>query len=234
MKELELTSNAALTDAVYETALNGSFLEVKLVAGSVGDDEPRGMQPEYECYHISYPDKKDTILFEQPLDAADDKVTVYDLGKKIKSIEGCCHKTLTKGESRTATARKVVAHGPMWIYVAIAVGMDKAGTESPFMIVQGAGTYGSEDTTENEMIGYANGRIHEMTALLVRRARLEKLHLASIRAGYYNPQIQISAESETKRSIFREKDKTKRSKKESAQHSKSRNKSFVMTSVSAL
>lgn len=53
-------------------------------------------------------------------------------------------------------------------------------------------------------------------------------------AGIYNPQIQISAESETKRSIFREKDKTKRSKKESAQHSKSRNKSFVMTSVSAL
>lgn len=53
-------------------------------------------------------------------------------------------------------------------------------------------------------------------------------------ARKYNPQIQISAESETKRSIFREKDKTKRSKKESAQHSKSRNKSFVMTSVSAL
>jgi hypothetical protein len=53
-------------------------------------------------------------------------------------------------------------------------------------------------------------------------------------AQNYNPQIQISAESETKRSIFREKDKTKRSKKESAQHSKSRNKSFVMTSVSAL
>lgn len=53
-------------------------------------------------------------------------------------------------------------------------------------------------------------------------------------SAMYNPQIQISAESETKRSIFREKDKTKRSKKESAQHSKSRNKSFVMTSVSAL
>lgn len=58
---------------------------------------------------------------------------------------------------------------------------------------------------------------------------------AEFLSGYiYNPQIQISAESETKRSIFREKDKTKRSKKESAQHSKSRNKSFVMTSVSAL
>lgn len=55
-----------------------------------------------------------------------------------------------------------------------------------------------------------------------------------IKNELYNPQIQISAESETKRSIFREKDKTKRSKKESAQHSKSRNKSFVMTSVSAL
>lgn len=55
-----------------------------------------------------------------------------------------------------------------------------------------------------------------------------------ITGAVYNPQIQISAESETKRSIFREKDKTKRSKKESAQHSKSRNKSFVMTSVSAL
>lgn len=58
--------------------------------------------------------------------------------------------------------------------------------------------------------------------------------LTAVKKHKYNPQIQISAESETKRSIFREKDKTKRSKKESAQHSKSRNKSFVMTSVSAL
>lgn len=63
----------------------------------------------------------------------------------------------------------------------------------------------------------------------------EMIYLCQQRNGkFYNPQIQISAESETKRSIFREKDKTKRSKKESAQHSKSRNKSFVMTSVSAL
>lgn len=31
--------------------------------------------------------------------------------------------------------------------------------------------------------------------------------------GIYNPQIQISAESGTKRSIFRQKNKTKRSKK---------------------
>lgn len=184
MKELELTSNAALTDAVYEAALNGSFLEVKLVAGSVGDDEPGGMQPEYECYHVGYPGKEEPVLFEQPLDASDDKVAVHSLGKKMESIEGCCHKTLIKGESRTATARKVVAHGPVWIYAATAIGMDKAGTESPFMVIQGAGTYGSEDTTESEMIGYVDGRIHEMTALLVRRAHLESLHLASIRVGY--------------------------------------------------
>ena len=40
----------------------------------------------------------------------------------------------------------------------------------------------------------------------------------SILRHNYNPQIQISAESETKRSIFREKDKTKRSKKEFNAH----------------
>lgn len=63
---------------------------------------------------------------------------------------------------------------------------------------------------------------------------IEIAPLSVSRVFLYNPQIQISAESETKRSIFRKRDKTKRSKKESAQHSKSRNKSFVMTSVSAL
>lgn len=73
--------------------------------------------------------------------------------------------------------------------------------------------------------------------LLVNKATTKngQIYLDHILSSFpYNPQIQISAESETKRSIFREKDKTKRSKKESAQHSKSRNKSFVMTSVSAL
>lgn len=73
------------------------------------------------------------------------------------------------------------------------------------------------------------------TALDVRRTSYNNLlENTQLLSPIYNPQIQISAESETKRSIFREKDKTKRSKKESAQHSKSRNKSFVMTSVSAL
>ena len=31
---------------------------------------------------------------------------------------------------------------------------------------------------------YVDGRIHEMTALLVRRARLEALNLTAIRVGY--------------------------------------------------
>lgn len=72
--------------------------------------------------------------------------------------------------------------------------------------------------------------------LLPKFGRMQRAtpHVIMDNETMYNPQIQISAESETKRSIFREKDKTKRSKKESAQHSKSRNKSFVMTSVSAL
>lgn len=72
--------------------------------------------------------------------------------------------------------------------------------------------------------------------LLLSRSRIRMVDVLGtvVFAQLYNPQIQISAESETKRSIFRKRDKTKRSKKESAQHSKSRDKSFVMTSVSAL
>ena len=69
---------------------------------------------------------------------------------------------------------------------------------------------------------------------LIKTTHINLIILSSPKGSLYNPQIQISAESETKRSIFRKRDKTKRSKKESAQHSKSRNKSFVMTSVSAL
>lgn len=82
----------------------------------------------------------------------------------------------------------------------------------------------------------SSGRCWLFTGLNVMRAKvLARYGFPAFEfSEIYNPQIQISAESETKRSIFREKDKTKRSKKESAQHSKSRNKSFVMTSVSAL
>lgn len=80
-----------------------------------------------------------------------------------------------------------------------------------------------------------NGQGNEITIILPhKKIDCISSHHEQFNQIIYNPQIQISAESETKRSIFRKRDKTKRSKKESAQHSKSRNKSFVMTSVSAL
>ena len=47
-----------------------------------------------------------------------------------------------------------------------------------------------------------------------KRARvMQKNNLFKVAQPLYNPQIQISAESGTKRSIFRQKNKTKRSKK---------------------
>lgn len=91
----------------------------------------------------------------------------------------------------------------------------------------------SYDYQEGTVVCFAPGQTTE-TTLTTDRVQLNVLGILFHPDLLYNPQIQISAESETKRSIFREKDKTKRSKKESAQHSKSRNKSFVMTSVSAL
>ena len=87
MKELELTSNAALTDVVYEAALNGSLLNVKLVTGAVGDDEIRGLIPEANHYHVTHPKTSEEILFEQPLDASDNKVPVYGLGRNRLSSE---------------------------------------------------------------------------------------------------------------------------------------------------
>ena len=78
------------------------------------------------------------------------------------------------------------------------------------------------------------GEVNHPGTFTINNEKVNLFEALAMAGDMYNPQIQISAESETKRSIFREKDKTKRSKKESAQHSKSRNKSFVMTSVSAL
>ena len=88
MKELELTSNAALTDVVYEAALNGSFLNVKLVTGAVGDNEAGGLIPEVDHYHVTHPRTGEEVLFEQPLDASDDKASVYGLGQLIQSSAG--------------------------------------------------------------------------------------------------------------------------------------------------
>ena len=78
-------ANDTLTDAdalkimqkLVKQGKDSAAIYVQQGRQDLADVEPRGMQPEYECYHISYPDKKDTILFEQPLDAADDKVTEY-------------------------------------------------------------------------------------------------------------------------------------------------------------
>lgn len=184
MKELELTSNAALTDAVYEVALNGSFLDVKLEVGSVSDDEALGLIPEIAHYHVVHPKHHENVLWEQALDGGSDKIPVYGLGEKVEKTACCCHGPLAKGESRVATTRKVVAHGPMWVFVAIAIGMDHEGTESPFLIAQSAGTYGSESTDESEMIGHAERCVHRISALLVRRARLEGLKITAIRLGY--------------------------------------------------
>jgi len=92
------------------------------------------------------------------------------------------------------------------------------------------------DFEDDAKLGKGKDKVETLSKLIA-VFQNENLDFSKNRAAdddLYNPQIQISAESETKRSIFREKDKTKRSKKESAQHSKSRNKSFVMTSVSAL
>lgn len=89
-------------------------------------------------------------------------------------------------------------------------------------------------TFKKDLIGVQNDLLRFAYKLTSDREEANDLLQETSLKALYNPQIQISAESETKRSIFREKDKTKRSKKESAQHSKSRNKSFVMTSVSAL
>lgn len=184
MKELELTSITALTDAVYEVVPNGSFLDVKLEVGSVSDDDPHGLMPEIDHYHLVHPNHHDPILWEQPLDGGGDKIPVYELGKKVEGLGCCCHGTLTKGESRVATARKVVAHGPVWVFAAIAVGMDHEGSESPFMVAQSAGTFGTEENDENDMIGHAKKCLHRISALLVRRARLEGLKLTAIRVGY--------------------------------------------------
>ena len=97
------------------------------------------------------------------------------------------------------------------------------------------GTYETRTFCSKDTLFTYQHKIQDIDTEILFTRQLGLLIMDSLQScDIYNPQIQISAESETKRSIFREKDKTKRSKKESAQHSKSRNKSFVMTSVSAL
>ncbi len=184
MKEFKLTSNSALTETVYETNFNGNYLDVKLATGALEAAVQDEINPNIDIYHVVYPKADDTVLFEQPVDAADNKVPVYGLGIADETQGCCCKHKIEDGEIRRFTSRKVMAHGPIWVYAAIAIGMDKEGSESPIMVSQGIGSYGSDNTTESEMIGYVDGKIHDMCALIVRRARLEELPLASIRVGY--------------------------------------------------
>lgn len=51
------------------------------------------------------------------------------------------------------------------------------------------------------------------TIWVTQKAMAQLFDCSTDNISLYNPQIQISAESETKRSIFRKRDKTKRSKK---------------------
>ncbi len=183
MKELELTSNSALTETVYETNFNGADLEIKLAAGSGNAENQCEMDIDINVYHVSYPSVTEEILFSQPIDGEGNKVPVYSMGK-AEDKKGCIHKTVKEGEITRETARVITAYGPTWIYAAVVIGMDSEGSESPFLISQGIGSYGGDNSNENDMIGYVDGKVHNMCALIVRRAKLEGLHLSSIRVGY--------------------------------------------------
>lgn len=183
MKELELTSNSALTETVYETNFNGADLEIKLAAGSCDAENQCKIECDIDVYHVSYPSVGEEILFSQPTDGQGSKVPVYSIGK-AEEKKGCIHKSVEPGEICCETARVITAYGPTWIYAAIAIGMDREGAESPFLISQGIGSFGGENSNENDMIGYVDGKVHNMCALIVRRAKLEGLNLSSIRVGY--------------------------------------------------
>ena len=181
----ELTDSAAINDAVYEMNFNGGYPCVRLAVGTVSDKEPGGMIPEEDYYHFAPPTKDEKILFEQAL-PENGKVSVYRAVKKEEKQHNgcCCHHSLEKGESRIVTGRKVLAHGPVWVWAAIAIGLPVEGSEAPYLVVEAADTYGSENTNESEMIGYLSGKQREMTARVVRRAHLRQLKLGSIRVEY--------------------------------------------------
>lgn len=178
----ELTESVAINDAIYEMNLNGSYPIVKLSVGTVDDKEKDGMVFESEIYHFTFPGKNETKLYDQPLTEGGE-APVYSGGGLVEKPECCCH-SLGKGESKIVTSRKVVAHGPIWVWTAIAVGLAKEGSERPYIVAEAADTYGDDATTESEMIGFIKGKQRELTARLVRRAHLGKLPLAAIRTAY--------------------------------------------------
>lgn len=190
----ELTDQAAITDAVYEMNLNGSYPVVKLLAVTIDIKEHEEMHeeshghgckcyPEAKRFAITRPDKAEKTLYSQPLPAGGE-IPVYNAGKPLEMDEKKCHGELEKGASRITTSKGVMARGPQWIWSAVAVGIPPEGSSFPYLIVEGAGIYGSFGTTEGEMIGMMDGRQREMTARLVRRAHLLQLPVTAIRTEY--------------------------------------------------
>lgn len=179
----ELTDNAVINDTVYEMNQNGSYPKVKLSVCTANEKEVRCEEPEEYRYHFTFPGKDEIKLYDQPLPEGGN-APVYGAGKPAEGEHKCCCSSLEKGESKIITGRKVVAHGPVWIWAAIAVGFPEEGSEDPFIVVAAADTFGSDSSTESDMIGFIKGKQREMTARLVRRAHLRKLKLAAIRTEY--------------------------------------------------
>lgn len=190
----ELTDQAAITDAVYEMNLNGSYPIVKLLAVTVDIKEHEAMHaeshghcckssPNIKRYGITRPQTGEKALYNQPLPAGGE-IPVYNGGKPLEEDESMCRGEMEKGASRITTSKGVMARGPQWIWAAVAVGIPPEGSSFPHLVVEGAGIYGSFNTTEGEMIGMMDGRQREMTARLVRRAHLLQLPVVAIRIQY--------------------------------------------------
>ena len=179
----ELTDSAVLNDAVYEMNQNGSYPKVKLSVNTANEKETGCELPEEYRYHFTFPGKEEVKIYDQPLPEGRN-VPVYGGGKVIEGEHKCCCSSLEKGESKIITGRKVIAHGPVWVWAAIVVGLPVEGSEDPFIVVEAADTFGEDSSTESDIIGYLKGKQREMTARLVRRAHLRKLKLAAIRTEY--------------------------------------------------
>lgn len=192
----ELTDNAVINDAVYEMSLNGSYPIIKLAVATVEIKAHEEMAkhdhgcgcgchrfPEAKEYHFTQPSKEEKVLYSQPLPAGGD-IPVYNGGKVMEENSMTHRITYQNGESRVSTSKKVVARGPLWIWAAIAVGLPPQGSSHPYLVVETVGSYGSDDTTEGEIIGVMEGKQREITARLVRRAHLLQLPVASIRTEY--------------------------------------------------
>lgn len=180
----ELPDYAVNNDAVYEKNQNGGYPIVKLAVGTAPAGDKQEMEMEYDVYSFMFPKESEKKRYDQAIsDSAN--VPVYEAGEPLEESEcGCRRYDIERGESRIITGRKVIAHGPVWVWAAIAVGYAAEGSEYPFLVIEAADTFGEESSDESDMIGFIEGRLHEMTARLVRRAKLYELPLAAMRVAY--------------------------------------------------